>query len=152
VFHVILVLPWLIIVGFIVAIVLFGIGLLIACLVGGTSAAVFLKNKVAKKLVLSAISIFALSGLACASPLPMVPLGNLSIFVLPSVLIAIAAAIIKIAKSGEKTASTLENSVLETVLVVFFKFFAIAAWILIVFTLAWFILMVVGTAMEQNGV
>ena len=68
-FHLMLVLPILICVVIMLSVFLFGVFVLIAGIVGGTSTALLIKDKVIKRLIFISCGIVSLVGLICVLPI-----------------------------------------------------------------------------------
>lgn len=74
-FHVMLVLPVILMMVAIAGVVLFGIAAVVGACIGGTSVAILVKNTLVKKLLLIGLGILLCIGLLCIIPIAMVYFG-----------------------------------------------------------------------------
>lgn len=111
--------------------VIFGIIFLIVGLVGGASAAKYIKNKMVRKMMLIGVSIVSLTGLACILPAASLRFnwpGNL-MWISVFILLAIIGNLIML---GLSTAERLENRTAHTILRIIFIILLIALLVITV--------------------
>ena len=118
-FHVMLVLPFLVLGGFFVSILLFGIFALIASVVGGASSALFIKSKTPRRLLFIGSSILSFVALLFIIPFIAIyaqlqpPFFTLAI-IITSICIAVLSAV------GIRFSTAVVNKIGRTVLFVVF--------------------------------
>ena len=141
-FYVMLVLPALLIAAVVIAIVLFGIFVIIASIVGGATTAALVKNKTAKKLMFIGLCIVSFIGMACVAPVVVI-YAELSGLALTLAMSGIFVCIGVLAIIGMRLSNGVENNIGKKVLKIVFILVLITAAILAIFVpvVRWLFLM-----------
>ena len=125
-FHVMLVLPVLLILAFIIAAILTGIFIIVLSAVGGTSFALLIKNKNIRKLIFIGASILALVGLACLLPV-ITMFGELSSSFLFFAIMGSVICIGILSIVGMRFSRSIQNKIGKTVSTILFILTLVAA-------------------------
>ena len=125
-FHVMLVLPALIVAAIAISILLFGIFILIASALSGASAALLIKNKAVKQLLLIGCGILTFGGILCVFPFVAIYAGIPELAITAGVVAALICMAV-LAALGIKFASMIKKKVGKIILMVVFTIVAIAA-------------------------
>lgn len=125
-FHVMLVLPLLILLAIVISILLFSIFTIVVSVIGGASTALFIKNKSIKRLLFIGFCILSFIGLICLIPFITIyaQLSEL-FFTLAAVIACVCIGILAIA--GIRYSATLQNKIGKTALIVVFGLILAAA-------------------------
>lgn len=132
-FLLILALLMLILLGIVIFMVFIGVVAIVSAMVGGTTVAVLVKNKTAKKLLFIGVFTLFLIGTLCIAPIIIAYLS------LPAVFIAIASiftclCIMVLSIAGIKLSLTINNKIGKTILIILFCIILVAAVALFIFT------------------
>jgi len=131
-FHVLLVLPLLILAVMAFSVLLFGILALIVSAMGGASAALLIKGKTAKRLLVIGFSILTFGGIICILPFiamyMQIPELSLTILTIAAFLCIGILAVV-----GIKSSAIIQNKLGKTVLTVIFYIILVAAASIAVF-------------------
>jgi hypothetical protein len=118
-FHVLLVLPAIIIFLVIVSVALFCVFAVVAGVIGGASTALLIKNETIKRLLFIGFAILSFAGFIPATPFAAM-LAGLSATSATFISVVLLACVGVLAIIGMKAASALENKIAKTVLTVIF--------------------------------
>lgn len=134
-FHVVLVLPLLIMLGIIASILLFVVIFaaltIVVSIVGGASAALFIKNKMAKKLLILGCCIFSFASLACLLPFIALYFGLSELFLtLAAAFTLLCVALFSFL--GIRTAKAIQNKIGRTTLYVLYGITGTAGALLLI--------------------
>lgn len=134
-FHVMLVLPVLLIAVAVASVILFGITAIVAACIGGTSVAILMKNTLAKKLLFIGFGILFGVGLLCISPIVSfyLELTAIALSVLSGV---VYLCMMLLAIWGIRVSCAVKNKVGKTLLIVGFCLVLTAAISLEIFNIA----------------
>jgi len=127
-----LVLPALILAAIVISIILFSIFTIVVSILGGASTALFIKNKIIKKLLFIGFCILSFIGLICLIPFITIyaQLPEL-FFTLATVVAFVCIGILAVA--GIRCSTTVQNKIGKTALVVVFGLILAAAVSFIIF-------------------
>ena len=125
-FHLMLVLPFLIAAAAVLAVVLLGIFTVIVSIVGGSATALLVKNKLIKKLIFIGLCILSFIGMLFVIP-AIALYAKLSALVLTLAFVSAFICIGILALVGFKASNAVQNRIAKTVLKVLFVFVAIGA-------------------------
>lgn len=113
-FHIILILPFLIIAGIMFSIMLCSIATIVVSIVGGASTAVFVKNKLVRKMLFIGFCIVTFGGLICLMPFLTLYMQLSELFLTLATLAACACVGI-LAMMGMRCSATIQNKLARTV-------------------------------------
>lgn len=125
-FHVMLVLFPIILLVIMGSILLFGIVSVLAGLFGGTAAALFIKNKSVKNILIIGFSIVLLFGALCVLPF-IVAFSSIALVLLPSLGVLILVLIGALAIGGIKISTSIHNKIGRILLTILFGIICVIA-------------------------